>query len=412
MHLTTLATPRILHYALALLLAAMLLGGCATPMHVYLTWQGDTSTTMTVNYQTRDDPGISLVYYDTEPRNRDIEAYQFRAEGSRHHVPGMEPWRTVHTVELTGLEPGQTYYFIAGDPEIGFSREKKFRTVPGDDSELRFIVGGDMTPLPLARRMQSRAAERDPHFAVIGGDLAYADGKIRNYPIWDMWLFNWGHRMRTPDGHMIPMVLAIGNHEVNDKEGPPEIRAPFYYGYFAQAGNTYFTRTFGSRVAIIILDSGHIHPHGGAQTEWLEEQLQALADFPYRFPVYHVPLYTSYRSFNDSRSVAGREHWEPLFNKYGVTAGFEHHDHTFKRTKPVRGGQVDPEGIVYLGDGSMGVPRRPIRNWDLGYLEVASDEPHFWFLTVTDEGVLYEAVDQRGQVFDTYSTPAPALAAE
>jgi hypothetical protein len=44
----------------------------AAPRHVYLTWQGDTSTTITVNYQTMEETGASEVYYDTKPRDGKI----------------------------------------------------------------------------------------------------------------------------------------------------------------------------------------------------------------------------------------------------------------------------------------------------------------------------------------------------
>ena len=41
----------------------------AAPRHVYLTWQGDTSRTITVNYQTLEPTDASTVLYDTKPRN-------------------------------------------------------------------------------------------------------------------------------------------------------------------------------------------------------------------------------------------------------------------------------------------------------------------------------------------------------
>jgi hypothetical protein len=53
-----------------------------------------------------------------------------------------------------------------------------------------------------------------------------------------------------------------------------------------------------------------------------------------------------------------REHWCPLFDEYGVQLAFEHHDHAYKRTYPIRKGTVDPRGVVYLGDGAWGVTVR------------------------------------------------------
>jgi hypothetical protein len=42
-----------------------------------------------------------------------------------------------------------------------------------------------------------------------------------------------------------------------------------------------------------------------------------------------------------------------LFDRYGVQLAFENHDHTFKRTYPLRAGKLDPRGTVYLGDGCL-----------------------------------------------------------
>src|SRR6185436_19591474 len=61
----------------------------AAPRHVYLTWQGDTSTTMTVNYQTMEAADASMVYYDTKPRKEKIGDYRFHAAGTRHKIDGL-----------------------------------------------------------------------------------------------------------------------------------------------------------------------------------------------------------------------------------------------------------------------------------------------------------------------------------
>src|SRR5438552_11372257 len=92
----------------------------AIPRHVYLTWQGDTSTTITVNYQTMEAADKSVVYYDTKSREGRISEYKSSASGTRHKVDGLEDGRTIHWVELKALEPGRTYYFVAGDAKSGF----------------------------------------------------------------------------------------------------------------------------------------------------------------------------------------------------------------------------------------------------------------------------------------------------
>jgi len=388
---------------IGVLLAGFASGCQRSGQLVYLTWQGDTSHTMTVNYHTARAPEQSTVYYDLESRDGELEAYQFQTQGTAWQIPGLRDRRYVNSVELTELEAGATYYFVAGDEKNGFSKEKKFRTIPNDGSDLRFVSGGDISILLRAKRILRQAAAYDPMFVKVGGDLAYADGRLDKYYYWDIYLRRWADIMVTSDDVLIPMVLAIGNHEVNDLEGPPELRAPFFFGYFPQGGSTYFTRTFGPDVAVIVLDTDHIVPHE-EQRDWLEEQLQAHAHYPYRMAMYHVPLYPSHRPFEDSRSEAAREHWLPLFDEYRLPIAFENHDHTFKRTHRLRGNELDPEGTLYVGDGSMGVrPRRP--DPDRWYLERAAHTPHFWVVETSGVGIQLYAVDEHGDVFDAYMLP-------
>jgi hypothetical protein len=137
---------------LAALVSLLALAARATPRHVYLTWQGDTSRTMTVNYQTLEPSGASVVHFDTKPRNGERGAYRYMAVGRSHQVPGLDDGRKIHWVELEKLSPGQTYYFIAGDPQTGFTTERKFRTVPDGSEKLRFVTAATWVPVPTSRR--------------------------------------------------------------------------------------------------------------------------------------------------------------------------------------------------------------------------------------------------------------------
>jgi len=113
---------------------------------------------------------------------------------------------------------------------------------------------------------------------------------------------------------------------------------------------------------------------GGTQGSWIDSQLQTTVNDPrhlWRTALYHVPLWPSVRELGDSSVKATREAWSPLFDKYSLHVGFENHDHSYKRTKPIRNQQVaaDGNGTIFLGDGSWGVtPRTPSER---DYLEIA-----------------------------------------
>ncbi len=375
----------------------------AAPRHVYLTWQGDTSRTITVNYQTFEPTETSTVYFDTKTRNGRHGDYRYTASGSTHQIPGLADERRVHWVELSKLTPGKTYYFIAGDPQHGFTAERKFRTVTSGVQSLRFVVGGDMGISSDGAELLQQSAKLSPAFGVVGGDIAYANDALTNFAKWDAWLDHWETNMVTPAGYTVPMVLAIGNHEVRGGTSAFMTNAQFFFRYFAQDHErSYCTRTFGKNVAMFLLDSGHISPHGGEQAAWLDAQLLAQRKVPNKFAVYHVPLYPSVRAFDGGGSVQGRQAWLPIFDQHHLTTAFEHHDHAFKRTPLLRENKSDPHGTLYLGDGCWGMAARKVdaeRRW---YEAKAASLQHFWCVDVNRSKVEYRAVDKTGQVFDVY----------
>jgi acid phosphatase type 7 len=379
----------------------------AVPRHVYLTWQGDTSGTITVNYQTLTPADSSKVCYDTQPREGRSDEYRYTATGSSHQIPGLPDGRWIHWVELKGLKPGTTYYFAAGDPRNGFTRERQFRTIPSSSKQLRFVTGGDMGVSADVAILLKHAAKLSPAFGMVGGDIAYAGDLLTNYTKWDTWLDLWETNMVTPAGYTVPMVLAIGNHEV--RAGAPVSRenARFYFGYFAQDGErSYYSRTFGKNLAMLVLDSGHISPQSGAQAAWLDAQLAAYRNVPHRMAVYHVPLYPCYRAFEGGDSVKQRQVWLPIFDKYHITAAFENHDHAFKRTHLLRANKPDPRGTLYLGDGDWGMGARKVDATLRWYEAKAASLQHFWCVDVSRSRVEYRAVNKAGQVFDVFPPDA------
>ena len=390
-----------------LMLAGLAAAAAAAPGHLYLTWQGDTATTMTINFHTPG-PAPSRVHYDTLAHGGRRAEYAFAAEGTWRNVPGMGS-RWVHGVELRSLRPATTYY-----ASVAEGHEIKFRTGPADSAAVRFVVGGDTGVGPAVGPLMARAAAQEPLFAVVGGDLAYADGRPDNAGLWDEWLGLWCRNMVTPAGYTVPLVAVIGNHEVDGGYGGRVEDAPFYMGLFAQNGDTtYYSRTFGRYLALVVLDSGHLVAHAD-QIEWLEGVLARHAAFPYRLAAYHVPLYPGYRHHEGEYARLGRAHWEPLFDRHHLTAAFEHHDHTLKRSKRLRGGRPDSDGTLYLGDGCMGrMPRvietlRPVDRRRRWYIDHSAGQGHVWLVEADGVGMRFSALGADGRVLDATAVGRPA----
>jgi hypothetical protein len=375
------------------------------PKRPYLTWQNDPCTTMTVTFQTATAPKGVVVHYDTEPRGGEAGRHSFHAAGATTRVGGLADGRSVNTAELAGLRPGTRHYFVFEDETGRASSEYCFDTIPDDGRPVTFVIGGDMGAGPRMRKLTDLAARQDPLFCVVGGDIHYENGDIREFQAVDDWLNMMAESLVGKGGRIVPMVLAIGNHEVSKdvaESEPGERRAPFYYGFYPQGGKSHFSRRFGPNLAIVCLDSEHIVPVE-AQTEWLKNTLQSYADVPFVCPVYHVPMYPAHREFAGNVSMKERSLWQPLFEKHHVRVCFENHDHLFKRTKPLLNSEENPDGIVYLGDGCFGRDPREVNEGNRWYLEKASQTAHFWTVTAEKGGITCVATDEDGNEIDRWS---------
>jgi len=373
-------------YTLLLRLCALLIGTftIATaqpspkvepPVALYLTWQHDPVHTMTVHWHTVWTGGFRDTVLEYRPAAAGDAAPWTRIAGQWAPMPFTD--RFVHTVEITGLTGDTTYEFRLGrmlvtkGPEFEFVPDgpvHRFRTLPAELSRpVRFASGGDAySKSPdIFAQMNRVAAGQDPDFALMGGDIAYANGNPKSVGEWFEFFRIWSETMVTAEGRLIPIVPTIGNHEVhgdfygvNGKpgQGMSPDRAPEFYAVFSFPGRPgYNVLNFGDYLSVIALDSAHTNPVEGAQTEWLRRTLNQRQGVPYIVPFYHIGAYPSVRGFNGSVAVAIRDHWVPLFEQSGLRFVFENHDHAFKVTHPLKAGQIDPAGIRYLGDGAWAV---------------------------------------------------------
>lgn len=312
----------------------------------------------------------------------------------------------VRSAVLTGLKPGTDYeYKVVGDDATGW-----FTTAPEKlPVGTKFVTGGDMFHTrELLDAMNRRAGLEDPMFALLGGDLAYANGVSAER--WYQWVDSWRELAVAPDGRVIPMVVAIGNHEVKGAayrptNAPPVSDSPFFYSLFElPKGKSNYGLHFGDDLSLVMLDSGHTQ-NVVDQNDWLKRELEACEKAAYTFVCYHRPAYgTGVKG--DAKHI--QKHWSPMFEKRGVEAVFENDHHTYKRTKPLVNGKVKEGGVLYLGDGSWGVNVRKItqemlkgRDW------LAYSGPINHLIRVTMDGgkVHYHAVRANGEVFDKTTQP-------
>jgi hypothetical protein len=365
------------------------------PRALFLTWQRDPTTTMTVQWIGSESDGVKRPVWFAKDGGQAWQQQKF----SPRRLPLSDHW--IHRAELSSLEPDTEYKFRIGHD----SAEQKFRTAPAKDTNtIQFVSGGDCGLGDHPRQTNRLAAAQDPLFVLLGGDLAYENGQ--NPDQFVEFLENYSNDLRI-GGRLVPMVACIGNHDVDGKYGQPRERGRFFYamfdGLFTDTG--YAALDFGQYMSLVLLDTNHTSPIDGAQTDWLAKALSERADCPNVFVANHVPAYPSHRAFETDGDGVGtgienRKHWVPLFERYNVDAVLEHHDHTYKRTHPLLDGRPNEKGVLYLGDGSWGRIRKPTDMDKRPYLAVASESYHLSVHRIEGRQQFHVALSDAGRVVD------------
>lgn len=371
------------------------------PVALFLTWQRDPTTTMTIQWVgNQEDANSHPVWY---AKLGSMEWKQ-AAPGLVRRFPMTDLW--IFRTELRGLEPGTDYQFRLGLD----SAERRFRTMPAKaTSTLHFVSGGDSGGGIHAEQTNRLAAAQAPMFALLGGDLAYENGTDANAFLQFIKIYS--KQLIDDENRLIPMLACLGNHEVRGGYMQPRDKAPFFFAFFDGlfADTSYGVLDFGDYMSLVLLDTNHISPVIGEQTSWLEKTLKEREDCPNLFVFNHVPSYPSVRPFQnkdgtDATGGDSRKHWAPLFERYNVDAVFEHHDHAYKRTYPLLDGLVDRNGITYLGDGSWGKIRKPKGPDELSFIAVSHEAYHLSVHRIEGTQRFHLALSDTGRVVDLCTT--------
>src|SRR6516164_6031380 len=139
------------------------------PSTLFLTWQRDPTTTMTVQWiGTVGETSDTTVTYSALQTVTWLLLPQAGPWQSQAAVARPYPMTDlkVFRAELTGLTPGTDYQFRIGKQSPTY----RFRTMPAKATDtIPFVSGGDcgVNPHTVANNVQ--AARLDPMFAVVGG---------------------------------------------------------------------------------------------------------------------------------------------------------------------------------------------------------------------------------------------------
>ncbi|HEX9891583.1 MAG TPA: metallophosphoesterase family protein, partial [Actinomycetota bacterium] len=381
------------------------------PRGVHLSFTGDPRTTVAVTWFTSglEDPGSSVAFGRPGPEGCEDTLLVDQVEGLATRAPGVEV--LTHEGHLSGLEPGSRVCYRVGGLS-GWSAVQEVRTA--DDGPFTFTAFGDHGRSEFSRRNTAALAALRPDFHLIAGDLSYANGV---QPIWDTWFGE-----LEPLASQVPVMAALGNHEVEDGFGTEAFR-----NRLAHPGAELYYSFDYANVHFLVVDGGAALEEGilPAELAFVEQDLadasrrRAAGEIDFIIAVQHFPLWSNHDSRGpcDAALVAVEEQ---IFQRHQVDIVLVGHNHHYERSKPMAYGQpttqettgyTDPAGIIQIITGGGGVSLYnfvapgDFATWSAAYAR----RYHYTRFDVSDDLVTVTAIATDGpveEVLDTFTLRA------
>lgn len=416
-------------YLFILIFSPLVCFGEANFFYVYYTLKNDPKTSFVLNCITPKNDTLFV-----QVKNQEQIVASKISKGKIFTLPTEN--RYVHHLSFTQLSPNTIYDVEISDVD-GVVNRSKIQTISNNLQEVKVAIGGDLEIITEARPILTQIASVDPSLIFFGGDYPKDVVSLYDYKKWDEWFEITTEILIKKNGCMIPWVVAIGNNEVFGSFNQPIENAPFYHAYFSQneEDTHYFSLPITDQFYLIVLDSGLTATHDGVQKKWLEQVLAENNHYPIKMALYHVPIYPSVRfkektwSYRLAESISklgkkkhlgnlllstqskeGYTHWAPLFDQYKVLCAFEHHDHAFKRTGPIKMGKINHQGgTYYLGDGALApfAQFTPIQKFfDFRLKKTIGHVQFFWLMNFHESNILFQAISSYGKSIDQFSIKA------
>ncbi len=281
------------------------------------------TTSATINWHGADDSAGS-VEYATSSYYNEHHSFQKKVESKKTGA--------YQHVALSDLEPNTSYVYKArpSDSPDQFSN-RTFKTMP-ESGPFTFLVISDTHAQEKRFRYVADAIDKyetDPLFILDGGDYTSKDWE----PYWSIY-FQYGDKMFAK----FPLFHAIGNHEYHVKEqveSQPPPADQYHWTFDIPTGGALNYSFDCSDVRFVVLNSPDPNNAGHdqdptlaltkSQVPWLEEQLNNTMSGT--FTIHHHPIW----DYGRTKINPALGPWETLYHKYGISANFAGHIHTYQR---------------------------------------------------------------------------------
>jgi len=360
----------------------------------------DMKTERTISWQTEKEEESSQL----ELREKG-KAESFLVEVAQEKIPTYQEGKNwIHTANISGLKAGQEYEYrvLLGDRA---SKWRNFKTEPESADSFKVLIFGDSQSVDYGvwKETAEVAFQRNPEsaFFISMGDLV--DNGQDDWQ-WRVWLEG-GKNLFAE----MPIAPITGNHEMYNldwKPAKPEIFLSLFQvpknGPAGMEGYTY-SYDYGD-VHFVVLNTqltelAEWYPDLlEKQAEWLEADLEK-SQKKWTVVMMHRSLWRF--PFDGPLDKIGQA-FMPVFDRHEVDVVFIGHVHSYSRTKPIRRGEIDPAGTVYIATGRSGdrvwerSPKKPVD--EVFYNPI--DQPNYLTFTGSKEKLTVKNFRQDGTLID------------
>lgn len=247
---------------------------------------------------------------------------------------------------LDGLAVNTSYAWSCDGTVV----EGVFHTLSADPLRFLFLgdaqlgAGGNLEQDATGWEETLRAALKsmpDAAFAISSGDQVNAYGGDED---------EYNAFFRSGIFRSLPFMPVVGNHDIHaaylQHFTLPNLSET--QGATEAGGDAWFR--YGS-VLFLVLNTNN--EDAAAHDAFIREAVKANPDAAWRVAVHHQSLYAAAEHVADVADL--RAALAPVFEANGVDVVLAGHDHCYVRSKPLLGGEVSGDGIVYItADSSSG----------------------------------------------------------
>ena len=372
-----------------------------TPAQWRIVWHGDPSSEAQIAWSTAEEGKSHKLYYDTEAHGEDVEKYKHtqqsyrsnRYRNDRKDKKDAELENEVgycHHVKLKGLQPETKYHFVLESDGVR-SKPMYFITAPQGDKPYSFLNGGDSrsghTNRCLINLRIAQMVEDHPEILALAHSGDYV-GNGNTWYDWRLWLSH-NELLTCKDGRVVPIIPTRGNHERSDKSKMYEDVFDVPEWHVTKLPLDTYMVTLSSNIATL-----------GDQLEWMRKANDEVGPKSHwLMTMYHAPIYPGVK---DTPKAQGP--WSKEFDRYYTDVALEGDGHIIKISKPIRGDKEHKDGVLYIGEGGLGVGQRKPKT-DRWWVDRAGSGTFVFLLDVTKETIRCRTILVDGTIWDDFSIP-------